>query len=77
MMWKERLRKPPTWTLALRSERSVPKEQSKGGVRAREVYGTEQSARPSRKPWRSQQMPKWFGMEAFFFGNRPRLTVTE
>ena len=37
----------------------------------------EQSARPSRKPWRSQQMPKWFGLEAFSFGSRPRLVETE
>ena len=57
--------------------KSVPKERSKGGVWVRGVCETEQSARPSRKPWRSQQMPNWFGLEAFSFGSRPRLIETE
>ena len=43
----------------------------------RGVCETEQSARPSRKPWRSQQKPKWFGLEVFSFGSRPRLIETE
>ena len=44
--------------------KSALKEQSKRGAQAREARETEQSARPSRKPRRSQQMPKWFGSEA-------------
>ena len=55
-----------------RKERAYPKN----GVWARAVYETKQSARSSRKPWRSQQMPKWFGLEAFSFGSRPDWLIT-
>ena len=41
------------------------------------VCEKEQSARLSRKPWRSQQKPKWFGLEVFSFGSHPRLIETE
>ena len=43
----------------------------------RGVCEKEHSARPSRKPWRSQQKPKSFGLEIFSFGSRPRLIETE
>ena len=71
-MRKERLREPPTWTPAPRSERKERTQRTKQGAREKE-----QSVRPSQKPWRSQQKPKWFGLEVFSFGSRPRLIETE
>ena len=61
----------------IRKEGEYPKNEARGEFERKGVYETEQSARPSRKPWRSQQMPKWFGLEAFSFGSRPRLVETE
>ena len=43
----------------------------------RGVCEKQQSARPSRKPWRSQQKPKSFGLEVVSFGSRLRLIETE
>ena len=78
LMRKERLWEPPTWTLALRSERKERTQRTKqGGSLSERSLWKRADARPSRKPWRSQQMPKRFGLEVFSFGSRPRLIETE
>ena len=80
LMRKERLWEPPTWTLALRSERKVAHPKNE----ARREFEREEFVKKSRVPDRveslggSQQKPKSFGLEVlFFFGSRPRLIETE
>ena len=59
--------------LALRSERKEHTQRMK----QEKFMKQEQSARSSRKPWKSQQTPKWFDLEAYAFGSCPSLIETE
>ena len=61
----------------IRKEGAHPKNEARGEFEREEFCEKEQNAKPSRKPWRSQQKPKSFGLEIFSFGSRPRLIETE
>ena len=49
----------------IRKEGAHPKNEARREFEQEEFVEKQQSARPSRKPWRSQQKPKSFGLEVF------------
>ena len=68
LMRKERLwNHQPGLSSTIRKEGAHPKNEARGEFEREEFVKKSKSARPSRKPWRSQRKPKSFHLEVFFF----------